>query len=79
MDGDAISGCLLEGDNLPVRLLTLTHLLHRLETDVEVQETRAHLMDNSVTQDILAHSDTFLQSGPRSFWTFKGQGWNTDG
>jgi hypothetical protein len=77
MGRDAILDWLLEEDNPPVRLLTLTRLLHRPDTDAEVQETRARLMDYSVTQGILAHSDTFLQSGPRSFWTFKGQGWNT--
>jgi hypothetical protein len=77
VDRDAVLDWLLEEDNPPVRLLTLTRLLHRPETDAEVQETGARLMDYSVTQGILAHSDTFLHAGPRSFWTFKGQGWNT--
>ena len=77
MDRDANLDWLLEEDNPPVRMLTLTRLLHRPETDAEVQEARARLMDYSVTQGILAHSDTFWQSGPRSFWTFKGKGWNT--
>jgi len=77
VDRAAILNWLLEEDNPPVRLLTLTRLLHRPETDAEVQETTARLMDYSVTQGILAHSETFLQAGPRAFWTFKGQGWNT--
>jgi len=77
MDRDAVLDWLLEEDSPPVRLLTLTRLLHRAETDAEVQETRARLMDYSVTQGILAQSDTFLHSGGRAFWTFKGQGWNT--
>ena len=56
MNREAILNWLLEEDNPPVRLLTLTRLLHRPETDVEVQKARARLMDYSVTQGILAHS-----------------------
>ena len=50
---------LLEEDNPPVRLLTLTHLLHRPETDAELKATRARLMDYSVTHSILAHGEQF--------------------
>ncbi len=67
MDRDAILNWLLQEDNPPVRLLTLTRLLHRPETDTEVQDTRAWLMDYTVTQGILAHGDAFWQSGPRTF------------
>ena len=77
MDRDAIFDWLLEEDNPPVRLLTLTRLLRRPETDVEVQDARARLMDYSVTQGILAHSDTFWQGGGRDFWSYKGRLWNT--
>ena len=76
MDRDEILNWLLEEDNPPVRLLTLTRLLHRTETDAEVQEARARLMDYSVTQGILAHSDDW-ESAPWSFWRFKGRHWNT--
>ena len=68
---------LLEEDNPPVRLLTLTRLLHRAETDVEVQGARARLMDYAVTQDILANGDAIWQSGPRTLWSYKGKHWNT--
>ena len=77
MHRDEILNWLLEEDNPPVRLLTLTRLLHRPETDPEVQETRDRLMTYSVTQGILAHSDTFWQGGGRSFWSYKGKHWNT--
>jgi hypothetical protein len=58
-------------------LLTLTRLLGHPETDAEVQDARAQLMDYSVTQEILAHSDEIWQSGPRAFWSYKGKYWNT--
>ena len=68
---------LLQEDNPPVRLLTLTRLLHRPETDAEVRDARSRLMTYSVTQGILAHSDTFWQSGPRTFWSHMGRHWQT--
>jgi hypothetical protein len=74
---DAIVDWLLEEDNPPVRLLTLTRLLGHPETDDEVQATRAQWMNYSVTQGILAHSDEIWQSGPRAFWSYKGKHWNT--
>jgi hypothetical protein len=77
MQRDAIIDWLLAEDNPPVRLLTLTRLLGRPETDPEVKETRARLMEYSVTQAILAHSDEIWRSGPRSFWSYKGKHWNT--
>jgi hypothetical protein len=77
MDRDAILNWLLQEDNPPVRLLTLTRLLHRPETDTEVQDAKARLMDYMVTQGILAHSDTFWQSGPRTFWSYTGRHWQT--
>jgi hypothetical protein len=45
--------------------------------DAEVQDARARLMEYSVTQGILAHSDAIWQSGPRAFWSYKGKHWNT--
>jgi hypothetical protein len=77
VDRDQILNWLLGEDNPPVRLLTLTRLLHRPETDVEVQDARSRLMEYSVTQGILAHSDAIWQSGPRAFWSYKGKHWNT--
>jgi hypothetical protein len=77
MDRDAILDWLLEEDNPPVRLLTLTRLMGSPETDAEVQDARARLMEYSVTQGILAHSEEIWQSGPRSFWSYKGKHWNT--
>jgi hypothetical protein len=77
VDRDQVLNWLLEEDNPPVRLLTLTRLLYRTETDAEVQDARSRLMDYAVTQGILAHSDTFWQSGGRAFWSYTGKHWNT--
>jgi hypothetical protein len=74
---DTILNWLLEPDNPPVRLLTLTRLLHKPESDTEVQDTRAHLMDYCVTQRILAHVEEIWNAPPRSFWSYKGKLWNT--
>jgi len=68
---------LLQEDNPPVRLLALTRLLGRSRPDAEVQDTRGHLMEYSVTQEILAHADAIWASGPRMFWSYKGKHWNT--
>ena len=77
MNRDKTMDWLLQKDNPPVRLLTLTRLLNHTETDAEVQSTRARLMDYSVTQGILKHIDEIWQSGPRAFWSYKGKHWNT--
>jgi len=77
MERDAIIDWLLGEDNPPVRLLTLTRLLGLPETDAKVQEARSRLIEYSVTQGILAHSEEIWQSGPRSFWSYKGKHWNT--
>jgi hypothetical protein len=77
VDRDSILSWLLEEDNPPVRLMALTRLLHRPEADAEVQDARAYLMDYSVTQGILAHSEAIWQSGPRAFWSYRGKHWNT--
>jgi len=77
MNTDLVLDWLLEMDNPPVRWLALTRLLGRPETDPEVQEARVHLMDYAVTQELLAHADEFWQSGPRTFWSYKGRHWNT--
>ena len=77
MNREAILCWLLEENNPPVRLLTLTRLLHRPDTDAEVQDARAQLMTYSVTQGILAHSEEIWQPNPRSFWSYKGKLWNT--
>jgi hypothetical protein len=58
-----------------VRLLTLTRLLDRPETDAEVQEARARLMDYSVTQGILAHSEQFWADDQRAYQKYRGKYW----
>ena len=68
---------LLEEDNPPVRLLTLTRLLHWSESDIDVQDTRTKLMDYPVTQGILAHSDEIWHSDKYFRWSYKGRYWNT--
>jgi hypothetical protein len=75
MDRDAIVDWLLEEDNPPVRLLTLTRLLHRPETDAEVQEARARLMDYSVTQEILAHGEQFWADDKGAYQKYRGKYW----
>ena len=77
MSRDGIVDWLLQEDNPPVRLLTLTRLLHHPETDAIVREARSHLMEYSVTQEILAHSDDIWASRPRMAWSFRGKLWNT--
>jgi hypothetical protein len=74
MDRNEIVDWLLEEDNPPVRLLTLTRLLHRPETDAEVQDARAQLMTYSVTQGILAHSEQFWQDD-QAYRKYTGQYW----
>jgi hypothetical protein len=75
MSRDSILDWLLEKDNPPVRLLTLTRLLHRPEADLEVQDVRSRLMDYAVTQGILAHSDQFWQEDERAYWKYTGKYW----
>ena len=75
MKENPILDWLLEEDNPPVRLLTLTRLLRRPETDAEVQDARAQLMDYPVTQAILAHSDEFWQDDKRAYWKYRGKYW----
>jgi hypothetical protein len=67
---------LLQGDNPPVRLLTLTHLLNLPEIDPKVQATREKLMDYSVAKCILKHFDEISQLGYRTFWSYKAKNWN---
>jgi hypothetical protein len=75
MDRDAVVDWLLEENNPPVRLLTLTRLLHRPEVDAEVQQTRARLMRYSVTQGILAHGTEFWPDDDRAYWKYTGKYW----
>jgi hypothetical protein len=77
VDRNEILNWLLEPDNPPVRTLTMTRLLGRAETDPEVQDARAHVMDYSVTQEILAQIEEIWNAPPRSFWSYKGKLWNT--
>jgi hypothetical protein len=77
MRENAVLNWLLEEDNPPVRLLALTRLLHKPESDPDVMDTRRDLMSYSVTQEILTHIDEIWSSGPRMFWSYKGKHWNT--
>jgi hypothetical protein len=76
MNRDEVLNWLLEEDNPPVRLLTLTRLLGRPDTDPEVQEARGQLMSYSVTQDILSNSETFW-ADDRPYWKYTGKYWQT--
>jgi hypothetical protein len=75
MNRDAILNWLLKEDNPPVRLLTLTRLLHRPETNAEVQEARHSLMTYSVTQGILAHGDQFWPDDKGAYQKYRGKYW----
>jgi hypothetical protein len=75
MNADAILNWLLEEDNPPVRLLTLTRLLHRPETDAEVQVARARLMTYSVTEGILAHGEQFWPADDQAYAKYTGKYW----
>jgi len=75
MDQDRITNWLLQEDNPPVRFLTLTRLLHRPETDPEVQGARSRLMDYSVTQGILAHGEQFWPGDARAYDKYTGKYW----
>jgi hypothetical protein len=77
MERNAVLDWLLAEDNPPVRLLTLTRLLHYSETSSVVNHTRSRLMSYDVTEKILLHADEIWNSGPRAFWSFKGKNWNT--
>ena len=66
---------LLEEDNPPVRLLSLTHLLHRTETDAELKATRARLMDYSVTRAVLAHGEQFWADDKHAYQKYWGKYW----
>ena len=77
MKPDKIINWLMQEDNPPVRLLTLTRLLHRPETDPEVQKAQLTLMNYSVTQSILDHSDEIWHSEDFGRWSYKGKLWNT--
>lgn len=72
---DSVVEWLLEEDNPPVRWLALTRLLHRPETDAEVQKARSRLMDYPVTQAILAHGEQFWPDDKGAYDKYKGKYW----
>jgi hypothetical protein len=75
VDRDEIVNWLLEKDNPPVRLLTLTRLLNRPETDSEVQAAQARLMDYPATQCIMAHGDEFWPDDKGAYQKYRGKYW----
>jgi hypothetical protein len=75
MERDAVIEWLLQENNPPVRLLTLTRLLGRPETAAEVREARAQLMNYSVTQEILAHSEQFWADEKQAYQKYRGAYW----
>ena len=76
---DDIIHWLLDEDNPPVRYLTLTKLLKRPESDSDVRQVKAHLMDYTVTKGILEHADEFWNADEgsqwRSYWKYTGRYW----
>jgi hypothetical protein len=72
---DQVIDWLLEEDNPPVRTLTLTHLLERPETDANVRRARAHLMEYTVTQGILAHGEQFWPDDDGAYRKYTGKYW----
>lgn len=75
---DTIMNWLLEEDNPPVRYLTLTNLLKKSDTHLEVQQTKAHLMEYEITQGILQHADEFWNESDRSsnwYWKYTNKYW----
>jgi hypothetical protein len=75
VDRDAVIDWLLDEDNPPVRLLTLTRLLDRPSTDPEVEAARARLMDYAVIQSILAQSEQFWPDDKGAYHKYKGKYW----
>ena len=72
---DEVINWLLEKDNPPVRYLTLTKLLKKSETDLEVKQAKEHLMEYDVTQAILEHSEKFWKDDDRAYWKYTGKYW----
>ena len=77
MTSGKIVDWLLQEDNPPVRFLTLTRLLHKPESDRDVQNAKSKQMDYTVTQGILAHSEEIWHSDKYYRWRYKGKYWNT--
>ncbi|MFQ5630660.1 MAG: hypothetical protein ACE5I1_17960 [bacterium] len=72
---DNVIHWLLEEENPPVRYLTLTKLLQKPETDSEVQQAKARLMEYNLTQGILKHSTEFWKDDDRAYWKYTGKYW----
>ena len=70
---------LLSADNPPVRYLTLLHLLGRDPESDEVREAKAHLMDYTVTREILTHGAEFWfpegNTFAKSYQKYHGRFW----
>jgi hypothetical protein len=62
---------LLEENNPPVRYLTLKHLL---KDSKAAQESKSHIMEYEVTQEILKHLEDFLNND-KPYWKYKGKYW----
>jgi hypothetical protein len=72
---DNVLNWLLEPDNPPVRYLTLTRLLNKPESNPEVRESRARLMEYAVTQGILEHHQEYWKDDDRAYWKYTGKYW----
>jgi len=76
---DDVLQWLLDENNPPVRYLTLTNLLGRPESDSDVRQAKARLMDYAVTEGILEHADEFWNpdegSQWKSYWKYTGRYW----
>jgi|Deesub1362A_J573_1020465.scaffolds.fasta_scaffold01869_7 hypothetical protein len=66
---------LLENDNPSVRYLTLTDILERPETDLEVKKAKREIMEKGVVPRILSKQETDgYWETPKSFYTAKYKG-----
>ena len=72
---ESVLSWLVEGNNPPVRYLTLTRLLGKASTDPDVVSARACLMDYSVTQEILDHANEFWALDDKAYWKYTGAYW----
>ncbi|MCP3683711.1 MAG: hypothetical protein GY861_13590 [bacterium] len=66
---------LLEEDNPPVRYLTHVNILNKTQTDPDVQQAKARLMDYNVTQGILSHCSEFWNDEKGAYWKYTGKYW----
>ncbi len=72
---DNVMNWLLEGDNPPVRYLTLTNILNRPQNSSDARRAKADLMNYEATQAILSHADEFWSDDEGAYWKYTGKYW----